>query len=324
MIAAGANKETKTEDEAKTTPLLIAAYKGHTEIVKVLIAAGANIEAIDDEGYTPLEVAARNGHVEVVKLLLEKGAKVDFDNIELSNMFLEENFDIEEYIIENTIDNPEEWRVKYSKIKDLLVGAHWIQNVISKNFDNSASFKPFLLTFETKEVLKNIVFNTINASSGYQEISKICKNFMESKDNVITSLSIKFVEEVDLLANSKKELEDLFDEVNSEILVPLFGGYNNSKSLLPKLSMLALSSVKDYYKIFKDNKWVKSLADIAIKYKLLKHDQIEEIASALAILDIEEKANSTNTLDSLSNNSNDHLMDEPLPLYLLVDGAEDV
>ena len=81
------------------TSLWIAAYKGHTEIVKVLIAAGANIEAIDDEGYTPLEVAARNGHVEVVKLLLEKGAKVDFDNIELSNMFLEENFDIEEYII---------------------------------------------------------------------------------------------------------------------------------------------------------------------------------------------------------------------------------
>eukprot|EP00462_Mataza_sp_D1_P020059 CAMPEP_0175131586 /NCGR_PEP_ID=MMETSP0087-20121206/6625_1 /TAXON_ID=136419 /ORGANISM="Unknown Unknown, Strain D1" /LENGTH=298 /DNA_ID=CAMNT_0016413893 /DNA_START=32 /DNA_END=925 /DNA_ORIENTATION=+ len=50
------------------TSLILAASKGHTEVVKVLGAAGA-LEAIDKDGRTPLIKAAVEGRTEVVKVL---------------------------------------------------------------------------------------------------------------------------------------------------------------------------------------------------------------------------------------------------------------
>ena len=41
----------------------------------MLLAAGARVETIDEEGQTPLMIAAKTGHHEFVKLLLDKGAK---------------------------------------------------------------------------------------------------------------------------------------------------------------------------------------------------------------------------------------------------------
>lgn len=46
--------------------LFIASNKGHTEIVKHLIAAGADVHAIDDFA---LFTASENGHTEIVELL---------------------------------------------------------------------------------------------------------------------------------------------------------------------------------------------------------------------------------------------------------------
>jgi hypothetical protein len=58
---------------------MLAAWFGHTEVVRILLAAGANIEAIDNEyGFTALMIAAYGGHAEVVNLLLHKGAKFTF------------------------------------------------------------------------------------------------------------------------------------------------------------------------------------------------------------------------------------------------------
>ena len=56
----------------------LAAMKGHTETVKLLLEQGAQIEGVG--GYfkqTPLHYAAENGHTETVKLLLEQGAKIE-------------------------------------------------------------------------------------------------------------------------------------------------------------------------------------------------------------------------------------------------------
>lgn len=54
--------------------LLNAARDGRTKDVKLLLDAGANIEARDETNWTPLMNAAREGHVETCKLLLERGA----------------------------------------------------------------------------------------------------------------------------------------------------------------------------------------------------------------------------------------------------------
>ena len=86
------NKQRKTALETKTkdgshfvTPLIIAAYNGHLDSVKILLRYGADIEdrgtiKKDDkviEGCTPLWAAASANHLNVVKLLIEQNAEVD-------------------------------------------------------------------------------------------------------------------------------------------------------------------------------------------------------------------------------------------------------
>ena len=51
-----------------------AASAGHTEAVKVFIAAGADINAKNNEGQTALELASLKGHAETVNLLRQAGA----------------------------------------------------------------------------------------------------------------------------------------------------------------------------------------------------------------------------------------------------------
>jgi ankyrin repeat protein len=62
-----------TDDEdAGDTPLYYAAQKNRLDVLKLLIAAGAdlNMGRVDD-GYTPLHIAAQYGHAGVVSVLLE-------------------------------------------------------------------------------------------------------------------------------------------------------------------------------------------------------------------------------------------------------------
>jgi ankyrin repeat protein len=52
----------------------MAAQRGHVEVVRLLLGAGANFEQGTSSGWSPLLVAAWSGHVGVVNLLLEAGA----------------------------------------------------------------------------------------------------------------------------------------------------------------------------------------------------------------------------------------------------------
>jgi uncharacterized protein len=58
------------------TPLMGAARGGHLEVVKALIALGADPNAKSLYDDTALMEAVENGNVEVVRLLLDKGADV--------------------------------------------------------------------------------------------------------------------------------------------------------------------------------------------------------------------------------------------------------
>ena len=46
------------------------------EVVEFLVSAGADINAINNDGWTPLIYAAREGHIEVVKFLVSVGADI--------------------------------------------------------------------------------------------------------------------------------------------------------------------------------------------------------------------------------------------------------
>jgi len=56
--------------------VLIAAHKGHAEILKALIAAGADVNA-DNNGRTALVAATQHNHPECVRVLIASGANLD-------------------------------------------------------------------------------------------------------------------------------------------------------------------------------------------------------------------------------------------------------
>ena len=73
-----ANIEVKTP--RNSTPLLLASQKGHLSVVKVLIRNGAKIEAGQSNSNTPLSWAAQNGHIEIANYLINNGANLEAKN----------------------------------------------------------------------------------------------------------------------------------------------------------------------------------------------------------------------------------------------------
>lgn len=64
-------------DKWKRTAFIIAAEKGHIEILKILKQFGQDMnEMTVNQGWTALHLAAENGHVETVKWLTENGTKM--------------------------------------------------------------------------------------------------------------------------------------------------------------------------------------------------------------------------------------------------------
>ena len=57
-------------NEQHMTPLHVASFNGHLELVEVLVGAGANKDAPLNEGATPLHLASFGGHHEVMEVLV--------------------------------------------------------------------------------------------------------------------------------------------------------------------------------------------------------------------------------------------------------------
>lgn len=64
----------------RVTPLHSAASGAHAEIVWLLVASGARVDARQRHGWTPLHAAAANGDAESVRALLSGGASPDIAN----------------------------------------------------------------------------------------------------------------------------------------------------------------------------------------------------------------------------------------------------
>ena len=57
-------------------PLWCAAAAGHTQIVKLLVERGANVNSTTKTNSTPLRAACFDGHFEIVQFLVERGAGI--------------------------------------------------------------------------------------------------------------------------------------------------------------------------------------------------------------------------------------------------------
>jgi ankyrin repeat protein len=72
LISRGANVH--THGDGKNAAVYIAAKRGHTDIVKLLLDKDADVDAVDVDGQTPLQVAAG---LEIIRLLVEHDANVN-------------------------------------------------------------------------------------------------------------------------------------------------------------------------------------------------------------------------------------------------------
>ena len=56
-----------------STPIYIAAKKGHKEIVEMLLKEGADTSKRTKKGETPLQAAVQGGFAEIVKMIIKTG-----------------------------------------------------------------------------------------------------------------------------------------------------------------------------------------------------------------------------------------------------------
>ena len=77
-IAKGVSTELENNESWGSTPLHRACANSNADVVKVLIGAGANVNAANRlHGFSPLHCAAGAGSSEGVKMLLDAGARID-------------------------------------------------------------------------------------------------------------------------------------------------------------------------------------------------------------------------------------------------------
>ena len=76
LLDAGADVNQK-EPGYNRTALHLAAQRGQTEVVRLLLDRGADISARENDNETPLYYATGGGSLETVKLLVERGLKVE-------------------------------------------------------------------------------------------------------------------------------------------------------------------------------------------------------------------------------------------------------
>uniref|UniRef100_A0A183FP65 ANK_REP_REGION domain-containing protein n=1 Tax=Heligmosomoides polygyrus TaxID=6339 RepID=A0A183FP65_HELPZ len=87
------------------TALHVAAAKGYTQLLELLIKAGGNIKAADKDGWTPLHAAAHWAERDSCKILMEHGASI-MDTNYGQNVLAVADKDVVEYLedLERSVD----------------------------------------------------------------------------------------------------------------------------------------------------------------------------------------------------------------------------
>ena len=87
LLAAGANvnacAQVRGDETGGGSPLLEVASTGHVGIARTLLAAGARVDARNNNGYTALIHAAGQGDLAMVTLLVEAGADINAVNADV-------------------------------------------------------------------------------------------------------------------------------------------------------------------------------------------------------------------------------------------------
>ena len=74
LLDAGARVNDHSRNAMRVAPLHSALAGRHADIAELLLAAGADVDAVQADGYTPLHEAAQNGDLAMVQRLVTVGA----------------------------------------------------------------------------------------------------------------------------------------------------------------------------------------------------------------------------------------------------------
>ena len=81
LILSDAPHLSTQKDARGFTPLIMASYTGHLDIVQYLLETGADINAQDSMGNTALMGICFKGSVDIATLLVNRGADVNLKNV---------------------------------------------------------------------------------------------------------------------------------------------------------------------------------------------------------------------------------------------------
>ena len=73
----GSDLYQRSWQSGERTPLYWASEKGYTDIAKLLVGRGADVNACDEFGETPLHRAAANGYFEIAAILIKENANIN-------------------------------------------------------------------------------------------------------------------------------------------------------------------------------------------------------------------------------------------------------
>lgn len=113
LLAAGANVDAQ-DDEDGYTSLHIAAANGHIQMVDFFLAHGASIQLRDWWGRTPVQIAAESRKFNAVNRLLDCGAKIEYRPDDKERLLLQKSGEgiaelVESYLAEGVDVNCKAW-----------------------------------------------------------------------------------------------------------------------------------------------------------------------------------------------------------------------
>ena len=77
LVDAGADVNTTNKQEPRHSFDICCMSNGHADIIKILLSAGADVNHINKDQDTALLLTANTGHIHAIKILLSAGADVN-------------------------------------------------------------------------------------------------------------------------------------------------------------------------------------------------------------------------------------------------------
>lgn len=219
------------------SPINMAAKEGKTDLLKVYVDHGADVNDVNNLGATPLLYAIRNGDMEAVRLLIEAGADVSLEGeyfweqktyTPLAATRLYEQKDIEELLLatlenstraSNKIETRASKKIELGQSVDLLEKRPFRKAKRSKLVpDNCLVFEDFTKEFPVEEGIGGTLYERKNGRAYLKEPPG---PYMGTKSWDLSSKTNMFILQLDIRYESGKTSEGagvgLTDEAGNRI-----------------------------------------------------------------------------------------------------------